>query len=110
MSPMPEFDPYLTWLGSPPTQRPPTYYQLLGVDTAITDPEVVKALALQRIAYVRNFQRGVHGELCARILEELAEAERILGDAARRAEYDRTLNPPSVKANEKSRTQKPAPT
>jgi hypothetical protein len=55
-----EFDPYFTWLGIPLHQRPPTYYQLLGVDPQITDPAVVKALALQRIAYVRNFQKTEH--------------------------------------------------
>jgi hypothetical protein len=90
---MPDFDPYLTWLGVPLSQRPPTCYQLLGVDPSITDPEVVKTLAIQRIAYVRNFQRGEHGDVCARILEELVQAEAVLTNPARRAEYDRSLRP-----------------
>jgi len=90
---MPEFDPYLTWLGIPPNQRPPTHYQLLGVDPAITDAAVIKALAIQRSAYVRNFQRTEHGDVCTRILEELARAEAILTDPPKRAEYDRSLKP-----------------
>jgi WD40 repeat protein len=90
---MPDFDPYLTWLGVPPTQRPPTYYQLLGVDPAIIDSAVVKALAIQRIAYVRHFQRGEHAVVCARILEELSVAESVLTDVVKRAAYDKTLKP-----------------
>src|SRR6185369_17953611 len=88
---MPEFDPYLSWLGIPTSQRPPTYYQLLGVDPAISDPAVINALAIQRIAYVRNFQRSEHGELCARILEELSVAEAVLTNPSRRTDYDRSL-------------------
>src|SRR5687767_3895680 len=90
---MAAFDPYLTWLGIPTHQRPPTYYQLLEVDPAIDDVNVVKTLALQRIAYVRNFQRSEHADHCTRILEELAKAESVLTDPFQRIDYDRSLKP-----------------
>ena len=90
---MADFDPYLSWLGIPLSQRPPTAYQLLAIDPAITDPAVIKALALQRAAYVRNFQKGEHSERCSKLLEEIAQAETTLADPAKRAAYDRSLKP-----------------
>src|SRR5215213_7619941 len=81
---MAEFDPYLTWLGIAPTQRPPTLYQLLAIDPAIKDPAVIRALSLQRAAYVRNFQKGEQADCCSRILEEIAQAEATLTDPVKR--------------------------
>jgi WD40 repeat protein len=88
---MAKFDPYLEWLGIPSTERPPTLYQLLGVDPSITDLGEVKSLAIQRIAKVRHFQRGEHGDVCARLLEELSIAEATLTNLVRRAQYDAQL-------------------
>ena len=38
------FDPYHKWLGIKPGRRPPSHYQLLGIDPDEKDPEVQKRL------------------------------------------------------------------
>ena len=42
------FDCYHRWLAIPSDQRPPTYYQLLGISPNETDPEVIDEAALRR--------------------------------------------------------------
>jgi sulfatase modifying factor 1 len=85
------FDPYHRWLGIPPGQRPPSYYQMLGIAPDERDREVIEAAAVRQSAYVRNFQTGPHARDCARILGELALARATLLDAAKRRRYDAQL-------------------
>jgi hypothetical protein len=82
------FDPYHKWLGIPRDQRPPNYYQLLGVSPDEKDPEVIEEVALMRIAHLRNYQLGPHAEECSRLLRELGEASETLCDPEKRAAYD----------------------
>ncbi|HZY89160.1 MAG TPA: hypothetical protein VFE78_30335, partial [Gemmataceae bacterium] len=85
------FDMYHKWLGIPEDQRPPTYYQLLGVAPSEADPEVIEELALRQTSHVRTYQTGPHAVECARLLNEIAHARTVLLNPARRRPYDAHL-------------------
>src|SRR3954449_2735360 len=99
----PEFDPYRLWLQVPENSRPPTHYQLLGLRVGESDPEVIRQATLMRSAYIRHFQNGPNAAKANRILEELADANRVLLDPELRKAYEAkvapaklTSRPPSV--------------
>ena len=85
------FDAYHKWLGIPPGHRPPTHYQLLGINPTERDRDVIESAAVRQTAYVRHFQAGEHAKECARILGELAQARLVLIDPAKRTAYDAKL-------------------
>jgi hypothetical protein len=85
------FDPYHKWLGIRPGQRPPNYYQLLGIDENEKDPEVIEEQAMSRTAHVRTYQAGQHAEDCKRVLGELALARATLLKPEKRRDYDAKL-------------------
>ena len=87
------FDPYHLWLQVPKETRPPTHYQLLGLAVGEADPEVIRQATLMRSAYVRHFQTGPNAGDANRILEELADASRVLLDPALRIEYEKKVKP-----------------
>jgi hypothetical protein len=87
------FDPYHKWLGIPKPQRPPTYYQLLGIAPDETDLEVIKEAAIRQTTHVRAYQIGPHAVECTQLLNEIAQARQILLNPAKRQEYDRKLAP-----------------
>jgi hypothetical protein len=89
------FDPYHKWLGIPEGQRPPTHYQLLGVDPDEDDPEVIEEMAVRQAAHVRTYQTGPHAAECTRLLNEIARARRVLLDPALRREHDAGLGRPA---------------
>ena len=62
------FDPYHKWLGIPEDQRPPTYYQLLGVAANEGDAEVIQE-GLSAKRRVRTYQTGPFAQQCTRNLE-----------------------------------------
>jgi hypothetical protein len=88
---LPMFDAYHKWLAIPPGQRPPTYYQLLGVVPEETDPEVLQEAAIRQATHVRTYQTGPHARACIRLLNEIAQARAALLNPAHRAEYDARL-------------------
>ena len=59
------FDPYHKWLGIPPTERPPTWYRLLGIPLFESDPDVIDAAADQRMTHLRKYQTGVNSAAVA---------------------------------------------
>ncbi|MCS7046226.1 MAG: hypothetical protein NZO58_07710 [Gemmataceae bacterium] len=85
------FDPYHKWLGIPKDQRPPTYYQLLGIAEGESDPEVIEEAAVRQTAHVRTYQIGKHAAVCTRVLNEIAEARLTLLNPAKRRAYDEQL-------------------
>jgi hypothetical protein len=111
------FDPYHKWLGIPRDQRPITHYQLLSISPKETDAEVIEDAAIRQSTHVRTYQLGAHGALCEQLLNEIAQARRVLLNPEKRKEYDATLpksakaRPPSapVEARVTARTKKPAP-
>ncbi len=82
------FDPYHKWLGISKKHRPPTYYQLLGIDSDEDDLEVIEEAAMMRTAHLRSFQSGPQAEHCANLLTEIAEAAETLRDSEKRRAYD----------------------
>jgi cytoskeletal protein RodZ len=94
MKPEPNaFDPYHLWLQIPKEFRPPTHYQLLGLSVGESNEEVIRQATLMRSAYVRHFQNGPNAADATRILEELADANRVLIDPSLRAEYEAKIKP-----------------
>ena len=74
---MPDFDPYHRWLGIPKGQRPPTFYQLLGVAPDEADTEVIEEAALRQTSHVRLYQTGPYAQQCTAILNELWKGSQI---------------------------------
>lgn len=88
------FDPYSEWLGIPPSRRPPTYYDLLGLPTDETDERRIHEAAQDRYDHIRKYTYGPAGperDQANRVLVELSEALHCLSDPKRRQEYDRRL-------------------
>ena len=85
------FDPYYTWLGISPKERPLDLYRFLGLPRFESDTVVIESAADQRMAHVRAFQTGPRGELAARILNELAGARVVLLNPQKKAAYDQQL-------------------
>jgi hypothetical protein len=84
-------DPYHRWLAIPRGRRPPTYYELLGVDPDEADPEVIAEAALRQTSHVRTYQTGPYAEQCTALLNEIAQARATLTHPERRREYDTRL-------------------
>src|SRR5262245_44075820 len=81
------FDPYHKWLGIPKDQRPPTYYQLLGIGFGESDKEVIEEAIIRQTTYLRGYQTGPHAADCTRLLNEIAQAGTVLANPAKREEY-----------------------
>src|SRR6516164_5906099 len=85
------FDPYHKWLGIPKEQRPPTYYQLLGITQGEEDIEVIEEAAIRQTTHVRAYQIGAHAKECTQLLNEISQARTTLTNPAKRKQYDATL-------------------
>jgi hypothetical protein len=85
------FDPYHKWLGIPPGRRPPTHYQLLGITPEEKDRDVIEEAAIRQTSHLRTYQAGPHAADCAKLLNEIAQAQLVLLDPVRRKEYDAEL-------------------
>jgi DnaJ-class molecular chaperone len=99
------FDPYEKWLGISKDQRPLTYYRLLGITPKEKDEEAIEEAAERQLKKVRPHREGPNAQLCARLLNEIAQARSVLCDPARRQKYDALLK---AKAAPKPQP-KPAP-
>ena len=84
-------DPYHKWLGIPKDQRPPTFYQILGISPGETDTEVIDEAAIRQTGHVRTYQIGPHAQDCTRILGEISQARTTLLNPAKRKAYDAQL-------------------
>lgn len=85
------FDPYRRWLGIPAEQRPPTYYQILGVAPDEQDAEIIEEAAMRQTAHVRTYQAGPHAEEAKKLLGEIAMARATLLKPEKRRVYDANL-------------------
>lgn len=85
------FDPYYRWLGIRDAGQPPNHYRLLGLNMFEDDPEVITGAAMRQIRHVRTYQLGEHGDLCHKILNELALAKSTLLNPQERLQYDRQI-------------------
>jgi hypothetical protein len=94
------FDPYHRWLAIPPDQRPPTYYQLLGIAPDEADTEVIEEAALRQTSHVRLYQTGPHASECTALLNEIGQARATLLNPDKRRHYDASF--PALKGPNKS--------
>jgi hypothetical protein len=85
------FDPYHRWLAIPKDQRPPTYYQLLGIAPDEADTEVIEEAALRQTSHVRLYQTGPQASECTAILNEIGQARATLLNPEKRRQYDASL-------------------
>ena len=85
------FDAYHKWLGIPPDLQPPDHYRLLGLQTFESDPDVIQAVADQRMMQLRAYQTGKNSEWSQRLLNEVAAARVCLLNGAKKAAYDQAL-------------------
>jgi tetratricopeptide (TPR) repeat protein len=86
-----KFDPYHRWLGIPADEQPPNNYRLLGIKLFEADQEVIAAAAVQRMNFVRKFQRGEHTAVSQQIFKEVADAWACLLNPAAKQAYDARL-------------------
>ena len=100
------FDPYHVWLGVPKREQPPTHYRLLGVSKVETDKLVIEEAVIRQTTYLRTYQTGEHAQCCSRLLEEVAQAGRVLLDPAQRQAYDAQLQKAAQKPPKPSRAKR----
>lgn len=81
------FDPYRIWLGIPAEQQPPNHYQLLGIGTFESNPDVIENAADRQMSHVRTFQSGEHSDDSQRILNQITQAKLCLLKPESRAAY-----------------------
>ena len=89
---MSQFNAYQEWLGLTPAPDTPNHYELLGLEVLEADSEVIHAAAEKAMSRVRSCRPGGHAADWSRLLDELAEAKRCLGDEQSKAAYDRRLS------------------
>ena len=85
-----ELDPY-NLLEIDPELRPPTHYQLLGIDDFETDLDVIAAAAKERGAYLHRIAAGAHRKAVQQLLGEVAVARRTLLNDQTKQAYDEQL-------------------
>lgn len=101
-----DFDPYYKWLGIPVEQRPPTLYQLVGVQLFEKDFDVIANACDQRMAHLRTFSTSQHKEAAEQLLNEVSAARVTLLNPRLKAGYDSNLRskyPPPGQAGIASR-------
>ena len=84
-------DPYYTWLGIRPEERPINHYRLLGLSLFEQDPTVIANAADQRMTFLKTFQTGPHGRLSQELLNEAARARICLLNPDKKSQYDAEL-------------------
>ena len=87
----PDFDPYYKWLGIPTDQRPPNFYQLVGVQLFEKDFDVISSACDQRMAHLRTFSTGQNRDLAEQLLNEVSAARVTLLNPRLKAGYDSNL-------------------
>jgi hypothetical protein len=88
------FDPYHKWLGIASGDRPPSHYQLLGIGRLESDVDVIEYNTDRQLLALRRFERGPHGELAKKIIQEVSAASRCLLNPGKKEKYDQGL--PSI--------------
>jgi hypothetical protein len=105
------FDPYHTWLGIPPEERPAHHYRLLGLKAFEGNLDVIEHAADQKMMHLRTFQSGKHEQEAQSLLNEIARAKVTLLDPDKKGEYDTQLRSKlaATKAAEHKRLPKAVP-
>lgn len=85
------FDPYLEWMGIPPSDQPPNYYRLLRIHPFEESREVIQAAVQSQTAWLETLRFGHRGAHAARLLSRVTKAGKCLLDADSKAAYDSLL-------------------
>jgi len=85
------FDPYLDWLGIPPSEQPPNHYRLLGLHPFEESREAIQTAVKSQTAWLEALRLGYHGAHAARLLSKVANAGACLVDPESKAAYDKRL-------------------
>lgn len=80
-------DPY-DWLGVPKPQRPPTYYQLLGLSPNVQESVAIREAAVRQLNKLQAHLTGPHSVSAERLQREITEARDTLLDPEQRRLYD----------------------
>ena len=103
---MPQFDPYLEWLGIRPEERPLSYYRLLGISDFEANANVIEMAVKKRIDQLRSFLNGDKRRLAEEVIKNIAKARDCLLNAQQKEQYDKklkaTLSPAQRVANPQS--------
>ncbi len=83
-------DPY-DLLEIPAELRPPTHYQLLGIDDFESDLEVISHAAKQRSTYLHRIAAGPQRKAVQQLLNQVAVARRTLLNPQSKQAYDEQL-------------------
>ena len=86
-----DFDGYHKWLSITSRRRPPSHYDVLGVNLNEDDHEVIQSAAEQRRRYVESKHGIGRDDQVAEILVRIDEAEITLLNVDLRREYDQQL-------------------
>ena len=81
-------DRYQQLLGIPPGPRPPTHYALLGITPNEKDSAEIDEAAQRRTNQLRLYLNGSSTEEASQLLQEIANARRVLIDPSLRLAYD----------------------
>lgn len=85
------FDSYHKWLGIPPDQQPPHYYQLLGISVNELDTEVIQTAAQRQRASIEDHLHGAHHREASQLIYEIEEAELTLLSPELREDYNKRV-------------------
>jgi formylglycine-generating enzyme required for sulfatase activity/WD40 repeat protein len=85
------FDPYYTWLGIAPAERPTHYYRLLAICLFEDHPEVIENAADRIMSQLRTYQTGKHSAESQLLLNQVAAAKVCLLNSEKKAAYDAWL-------------------
>ncbi|NQT16347.1 MAG: hypothetical protein HQ582_26555 [Planctomycetes bacterium] len=88
------FDPYQAWLGIPPSRRPPSPYDLLGVEEGETEYERIREATAERYDQVRSLALGPQGEHVPRLLDDISRAFLSLANGEREDAAEAKAPPP----------------
>lgn len=90
------FDPYLTWLGIPPNQRPVTHYDFLNLPEGEADAASIKKAIDLRRSFFTGQLSGEFGGAARMMLEKLEEISECMSDEKSKNAYDKMLRSSSM--------------
>lgn len=85
------FDSYHKWLGIPPENQPPHYYQLLGISVKEQDADVIQTAAQRQRSSIEDHLHGPHHREATQLIYEIEEAELTLLSPELREDYDQRV-------------------
>jgi len=86
-------------IGASQHEQPANHYRLLGIANFESDQYVIEEAAYRQIGHVKRYAAGQHRDAANKILNELAKAQVILSDPAKKTKYDISIQD-SVVENE----------